>query len=45
MITYLPFLCSGTSGSIFQIISAYSWMHRSLLKKPIRLTLVMHFSS
>ena len=42
---HFPFLCSGTSGSTFQITSAYSWMHLSLLKKPILLTLVMHFSS
>lgn len=26
---------------MFQMLSAYSWMHRSLLKKPILATLVM----
>ena len=30
------------TGSIFQIVSAYSSIHRSLLKNPIRLTLVIH---
>jgi len=34
--------CSGFNGSTFQMLSAYSLMQRSLLKKPILATLVMH---
>ncbi len=37
-----PHAFPGTSGSTFQIISAYSWIHLSLLKKPILDTLVIH---
>ena len=32
---------SGSRGSTFQILSAYSLIHRSLLKNPIRATLVI----
>jgi hypothetical protein len=32
----------GVSGSTFQMASAYSSMHLSLEKKPIRATVVMH---
>ena len=35
----------GTTGSTFQMLSAYSLMHRSLEKKPMRLTLMMHFDN
>lgn len=34
-----------TSGSTFQMPSAYSLMHRSLLKKPMRATDVMHLDT
>ena len=33
------------TGSTFQIFSAYSAITRSVEKKPIRLTLKMHFST
>ena len=32
----------GSTGSTFQIISAYSWIQRSLLKNPILATLIIH---
>lgn len=42
--TGAPHSCT-TSGSTFQMPSAYSLMHRSLLKKPMRATAVMHLAT
>lgn len=43
---YVPLSASGgSSGSMFQIDSAYSSIHLSLEKKPMRATLVMHLVS
>ena len=40
---YMAYCSFGGNGSTFQIISAYSSIHLSELKKPMRATVVMHF--